>query len=205
MAAEPMFEPVVLTGRSVRLEPLTPEHIPALIFAGSDPAIFRFYPVDFSGATGMKSFFDDAFRTRDQGTALPFAVIVSGEPVGSTRFMSIERRHRRAEIGSTWLAPRVQRTTVNTEMKYLMLSHAFETLRLMRVEFKTDSLNEPSRRALARIGAVEEGTFRNHMLAQHGRIRHSVYFSITDQDWPSVKTRLQEKMAQDPLSQSRAA
>lgn len=205
MAAEvPAFEPVVLAGRSVRLEPLTPEHLPALAAAGSDPAIFRFYPVDFSGATGMKAFFDDAFRTREQGSALPFAVVVHGEPVGSTRFGNIERKHRRAEIGWTWLAPRAQRTAVNTEMKYLMLSHAFETLRLMRVEFKTDSLNEPSRRALLRIGAMEEGTFRNHMISQHGRIRHSVYFSITDQDWPSVKARLQQKLAQD-YGRSRAA
>jgi RimJ/RimL family protein N-acetyltransferase len=205
MGGEPLFEPVVLSGRAVRLEPLTPEHLPALTAAGSDPAIFRYYPVDFSGAAGMKVFFDDAFRTRDLGSALPFAVIAGGEPVGSTRFGNIERKHRRAEIGWTWLAPRVQRTAVNTEMKYLMLNHAFETSRLMRIEFKTDSLNEPSRRALLRIGAVEEGTFRNHMISQHGRIRHSVYFSITDQDWPSVKARLQQKLAQDYSGRSRAA
>ena len=119
-AATPLFEPLVLAGRTVRLEPLTPEHLPALTAAGSDPAIFRYYPVDFSGISGMKLFFDDAFRTRDQGSALPFAVIAAGEPVGSTRFGNIERQHRRAEIGWTWLTPRVQRSAVNTEMKYLM-------------------------------------------------------------------------------------
>lgn len=205
MAVEPIFESVVLTGRSVRLEPLTPGHLPALSAAGNDSAVFRYYPVDYSDATGMTLFFDDAFRTRDQGSALPFAVMVSGEAVGSTRFGNIDRKHRRAEIGWTWLTPRVQRSAVNTEMKSLMLSHAFETLRLMRVEFKTDSLNEPSRRALLRIGAVEEGTFRNHMLAQHGRIRHSVYFSITDQDWPSVKARLQHKLTQVYEGRSQAA
>ena len=203
-AAVPLFEPLVLAGRAVKLVPLAPEHLPALSAAGTDPAIFRYYPVDFSGVSGMKLFFDDAFRTRELGSALPFAVIVAGEPVGSTRFGNIERKHRRAEIGWTWLTPRVQRSAVNTEMKYLMLSHAFETLRLMRVEFKTDSLNEPSCRALLRIGALEEGTFRNHMISQHGRIRHSVYFSITDQDWPLVKASLEQKLGLD-YSRSRAA
>ena len=185
--------PFSLTGRHVRLEPLAQSHFDALSAASDDPAIFRYYPVDYAGATGMKAFFADALSSRDKGTALPFAIVAlpQDQAIGSTRYGNIVSEHRRAEIGWTWLAPRQQRSGINTEMKYLMLRHAFETLGLMRVEFKTDSLNEKSRRALLRIGAVEEGTFRNHMVMLGGRIRHSVYYSVTSDDWPRVKLQLE--------------
>jgi N-acetyltransferase len=111
--------------------------------------------------------------------------------------LAIDRHHRRLEIGSTWFGANFQRTAANTESKLLMMEHAFETLGCMRVEFKTDALNERSRAALTRIGAVEEGTFRKHMLTESGRVRNSVYFSVTDEEWPSVKTRLQEKLRRD--------
>ena len=197
MAAEPDFAPVTLGGRCVRLEPLGRQHLPQLIEAGSDPAIFQFYPVSHAGAAGITAFVDAALADQAHGTACPFAIVAlpDGRVIGSTRFGAIERKHRRAEIGWTWLNPAYQRTGVNTEMKYLMLRHAFEALKLMRVEFKTDSLNVKSRTALARIGAVEEGTFRNHMVTASGRIRHSVYFSITDTEWPAVKARLEDFMA----------
>jgi len=198
MAVEtPAFEPVILDGRHVRLEPLSKSHLAALTVEGTDAAIFQHYPVAYSSAAGMRAFFDDALQMREKGTGQPFVIIAKseGKPVGSTRFGNIAREHRRAEIGWTWLAPRAQRTGINTEMKYLMLRHAFETLKLMRVEFKTDSLNEKSRRALLRIGAVEEGIFRNHMITSSGRIRHSVYYSIIDADWPKVKSHLEELMS----------
>jgi N-acetyltransferase len=191
------FGPVILEGRHVRLEPLSLSHLAPLTAEGADPGISQYFPVGFADGSAMKAFFDDALQMRERGTGLPFVVIAKSEkkPIGSTRFGAIERRHRRAEIGWTWLAARHQRTGVNTEMKYLMLRHAFETLKLIRVEFKTDSLNEKSRNALTRIGAVEEGTFRNHMITQGGRIRHTVYFSVTDSDWPAVKKNLEERMA----------
>ena len=116
------------------------------------------------------------------------------ETIGSTRFMSIEPKHKRVEIGATFVTPARQRTPVNTEAKYLMLRYAFETLGRIRVEFKADSLNEKSRTALLRIGAKPEGIFRNHMIADSGRIRHSAYFSIIEGEWPDVKARLERMM-----------
>ncbi|HUQ10559.1 MAG TPA: GNAT family protein [Steroidobacteraceae bacterium] len=200
MAAEPGFPEVTLDGRHVRLEPLAPSHLAPLTAAAHDPAIFQYFAVGVNGAAGMQAFFSEAFDHRDRGHACPFAIVgkPGDHPIGSTRFGAIDRKHRRAEIGWTWLAPGWQRTGVNTEMKYLMLRHAFESLGLLRVEFKTDSLNEKSRRALTRIGATEEGTFRNHMVVQGGRVRHSVWFSVTDGDWPVVKQRLEGLMAAPP-------
>jgi RimJ/RimL family protein N-acetyltransferase len=205
MAAEaPSLGPVILEGRHVRLEPLSKSHLAALTAESEDVTIFQHFPASFSGAAGMKAFFNDALQMREKGTGLPFVIIAKaeGKPVGSTRFGNFDRRHRRAEIGWTWLAARHQRTGVNTEMKYLMLRHAFETLKLIRVEFKTDSLNQKSRNALKRIGAVEEGIFRNHMITQSGRIRHSVWYSITDGDWPSVKRRFEEVLLCHPEERS---
>jgi RimJ/RimL family protein N-acetyltransferase len=115
--------------------------------------------------------------------------------VGSTRFANIDRENKHLEIGWTWIGKPWQRTAVNTEAKYLMLRHAFEELGCIRVEFKTDSLNQQSRNALLGIGAKEEGTFRNHMITQDGRYRHSVYFSVIDSEWPEVKRGLEERLA----------
>lgn len=124
---------------------------------------------------------------------MPFAIVelASGTVVGSTRYGNIDRANRRVEIGWTWIGRPWQRTAVNTESKYLLLRHAFETLGCIRVEFKTDALNERSRQALLRIGAKEEGIFRSHVVTSTGRIRDSVYFSIIDREWPAVKTRLE--------------
>jgi RimJ/RimL family protein N-acetyltransferase len=203
MPVEPL---VTLDGRHVRLEPLSLSHLAAMTVEGADAAIFQHYPAPYSTPAGMKAFFDDALQMREKGVGLPYAIIAKseGKAVGSTRFGNIERRHKRAEIGWTWLAQRHQRTAINTEMKYLMLRHAFETLKLIRVEFKTDSLNEKARVALLRIGAVEEGTFRNHMITQGARIRHSVFFSVIDSDWPEVKKRLEGLMAKSYESGSPA-
>lgn len=195
IASLPQFVPVTLSGRHVRLEPMTLAHLDGLRAAGADPAVFTWYPFPMHGPA-MRDFVETALTDQAKGKALPFVYVEpdSGEVIGSSRFGSIDVRHRRAEIGWTWLMPRVQRTPVNTEAKLLMLTHAFENLKLNRVEFKTDSLNEASRRALLRIGATEEGTFRNHMVTQTGRLRHSVYFSIIDSEWPAVKAGLQDKL-----------
>lgn len=192
--SDPFLE---LGGRQVRLVPLSLEHVPGLAAAGADPSIWRWYSVNAGTPEAMRAFVEDALDQRRKGTGVPFAVTeaATGAVVGSTRFGNIERKHRRAEIGWTFLTPRCQRTGINTEMKYLMLRHAFEAWNLMRVEFKTDSLNDKSRNALERIGATEEGTLRNHMVTWSGRIRHSVYYSITDGDWPRVKSHLEALMA----------
>jgi RimJ/RimL family protein N-acetyltransferase len=191
------LEPVILAGRHLRLEPLGLQHVDALVEAGADPAVWTWYPQSAHGPERMRAWVQQALDGQASGVVLPFVQIdaASGRVIGSTRFGAIEAGHRRAEIGWTWLDPAFQRTAANTESKYLMLRHAFETLGLVRVEFKTDSGNQASRRALARIGATEEGVFRNHMIVEGGRLRHSVYFSIIDSDWPAVKAGLERKLA----------
>lgn len=198
LARRPLtLEPVVLRGRHFRLEPLGLQHVAALAEAGADPAIWTWYPQRNDTPETMRVFVQTALDWQAAGTALPFVQIdvPSGRVIGSTRLAMIDSPNRRAEIGWTWLTPSFQRTAANTESKYLLLCHAFETLGLVRVEFKTDSLNLASRRALARIGATEEGVFRNHMIVQGGRLRHSVYFSVIDSDWPVIKASLESKLA----------
>lgn len=195
--ATPALAPVELAGRNVRLVPLQAGHLPALAAAGSDPSIWRWYSVNAGTPEGMRAFVEDALDMQARGTGVPFAVVepAGGAVVGSTRFGAIERKHRRAEIGWTFLAPRWQRSGINTEMKYLMLRHAFEQWDLLRVEFKTDSLNDKSRNALKRIGATEEGILRNHMVTYSGRIRHSAFYGITCDDWPRVRQHLEALLA----------
>ncbi len=191
------IEPVVLEGKHVRLEPLALSHLDALCGVGSDAEIWRWNPYIQTGSReGIRAFVEYALGEQAGGTGLPFVTIerATGRAIGSTRFMSIERQHRRVEIGGTWLGLAWQRTAVNTEAKYLMFRHAFETWGCIRVELKTDSLNERSRKAILRVGAKEEGTFRNHMVTSTGRIRHSIYFSVIDSEWPEVKARLEEMM-----------
>ena len=146
----------------------------------------------------MKNYLSTALQWQSEGAAIPFAIIEkeSGKAIGSTRYGNIDNVNRRLEIGWTWISRTWQRTAVNTETKYLLLKHAFETLKCIRVEFKTDSRNEQSRKALLRIGAKEEGVFRNHMITPSGRLRHSVYYSIIDSEWNDVKKRLEEKLNQ---------
>jgi RimJ/RimL family protein N-acetyltransferase len=190
------ISPVTLEGRFVRLEPLTMDHLDALCEVGMDEDIWRFTLACVRSREDMRAYIEDALKLQRDGSALPFATVdrASGKVAGSTRFGSIDRTHRRLEIGWTWLNARFQRTAINTEAKYLMLGHAFEELGAVRVELKTDSLNERSRSAILRIGAKEEGTLRNHMITATGRLRHSVYFSVIDAEWPTVKAGLEEKL-----------
>jgi RimJ/RimL family protein N-acetyltransferase len=195
--SEMKVEPVTLEGRHVRIEPLSQSHHAALTKVGLHEELWRWIPTQLNTPEDMTAYIETARQEQSRGVSLPFALIEksSGAAMGSTRYANIDRVHHRLEIGWTWVAPPHQRTAVNTETKYLLLRHAFETLRCIRVEFKTDSLNEKSRNALARIGAKEEGLFRNHMITSSGRLRHSVYFSIIDSEWPEVKRQLELKLS----------
>ncbi len=191
------IQPVVLTGRYVRLEPLSETHVPDLTVAGQDEGIWRYMLYGMpTSEEGMRAWVQDILSRQAQGTDLPFAVILlaNGRAIGGTRFMDIRPQHRGVEIGGTWYAVDYQRTAVNTECKYLLLCHAFEIWQCQRVQFKADARNERSQRALERIGATREGVFRNHMILGDGTIRHSVYYSIIDSEWPAVKRGLEEKL-----------
>lgn len=186
------IRPVVLTGRLVQLEPLSLDHVEGLCVHGLDPQLWRWIPSSVGTAAEMRAYVEAALAEQARGQALPFVIRDrgTGELVGNTRFGNISAADRRLEIGWTWVAARHQRTGVNTEAKTLLLTHAFETLGAHRVELKTDALNEKSRTAIARIGAVQEGIFRRHIVCASGRVRDTVYFSIIDSEWPAVKARL---------------
>jgi N-acetyltransferase len=182
-----------LTGERVRLEPLDRSHLGPLCEIGLESSIWQWALERISTSEAMQRYIDTALADRARGVAVPFVtrLLPDGKIVGSTRFGNIDRGNRRAEIGWTWLAPEWQRTFVNTEAKYLMLRHAFEEWGCIRVEFKTDALNRASRNAILRIGATEEGTFRKHMITDTGRYRDSVYFSILEDEWPRIRSRLE--------------
>jgi len=189
-------EPVTLEGRTVRLEPLGPTHHAALCAIGLDPELWELIPYRVTTPDEMVAYIQTALDAQKAGTALPFATVhvTSGQVIGSTRFMNIDVPNRRVEIGATWIASPWRRTAVNTGAKYLMLRHAFETLGCIRVELKTDALNQRSRNAIRRIGAQEEGILRQHLITWSGRLRDSVYFSILDSEWPRVKQDLEQKL-----------
>ena len=199
VAALQIEGPVTLEGTVVRLEPIRREHEQLFWQAAKDDAedIFRWIPYRMRSAEDFRALVDKAFAEQERGESVVFATVErsSGKVVGSTRFMNIDRPNRRVEIGSTWIAPTWQRTAVNTEAKYLMLRHAFEAWGCMRVELKTDALNQKSRNAILRIGAKEEGTLRRHIVTWTGRVRDTVYFSILDDEWPVAKAKLEEKLA----------
>jgi RimJ/RimL family protein N-acetyltransferase len=192
-------EPVTLEGRHVRLEPLAERHLEDLAAVAADAVLWTWTTDSAASARGFRSYADRAFEMQKAGTALPFATISrsAGRPVGSTRFANFDAGNRRVEIGWTWLAREWQRTAVNTEAKYLMLSHAFEDLGCIRVELKTDARNAQSRAAIRRIGGVEEGTLRRHAITESGRLRDTVYYSILDDEWSAVKARLEERLSRD--------
>ena len=187
---------VVLEGEHVRLEPLEMEHHAALCEVALDEELWRWIPTPLETPGDVVAYIETALGWQEEGTALPFVIVEKSSKtvVGSTRFANIDRSHRHLEVGWTWLARPWQRTAVNTECKYLLLRHAFEQLGCIRVEFKTDALNLRSRAALARIGATEEGMSRNHMITSSGRIRHSVWFSIIDSEWPQVKEHFESRL-----------
>jgi N-acetyltransferase len=197
------IHPITLEGQAVRLEPLSLAHHAQLCEAGLDFELWHWTTQNVRTPADMRAYIEQALSEKARGTSLPFATIdlASGKVIGSTRYLNIDVANLRVEIGATWLAKNWQRTAANTEAKYLMLRHAFEEFGCIRVELKTDSLNQRSRDAILRLGAKEEGTLRNHMLTWTGRIRHTVYFSIIDSEWPEVKARLEEMLARKVRTQ----
>lgn len=191
--------PPTLTGQHVRLEPLTTGHLDGLCAVGLDDRSWQWFPTPVRTREEMAEFVETALRLQDAGTALPFATVsrATNEIVGSTRFGNMELAHRKVEIGWTWLSPRWQRTAINTEAKYLLLQYAFEQLQCVRVELKTDALNERSRTAILRLGAKFEGVLRQHMITSTGRKRDSVYFSVLDSEWPAIKAGLAARLNRD--------
>lgn len=198
------LEPLVLEGSFVRLEPMTPEHHAGLAAVGLDPEIWRYTLSMVRTPEDMRAYMNDALKLQRAGATLPFVTIErsSGRIVGSTRFGNYDAGNRRIEIGWTWIAPPWQRTAINTEAKYLMLSHAFEKLGCVRVELKTDVLNTPSRKAMLRIGAKEEGVLRKHSLVWNGRYRDSIYYSILDDEWAGVKRELEKMLIRRPTAKT---
>jgi len=189
---------VTLQGKYIRLEPLSEAHIPGLaqIGIGQDFWHFMLYG-DMKTEDDMRNWVLDILEREKKGADLPFAVIhlESGRVAGATRYLNILPKDRGLEIGGTWYGPEFQRTAVNTECKYLLLGHAFETLKAIRVQIKTDSRNERSQRAIERLGAKREGVLRNHMILPDGYIRHSVFYSIIDSEWGDVKKNLEAMLA----------
>jgi len=191
--------PVTLQGSVVRLEPVRREHTELFWLAAKDvlDEIFQWIPYPMKTIEDFERLVEKALSEQERGESVVFATVESksGRVIGSTRFMNIDRANRRVEIGSTWIAPAWQRSAVNTEAKYLMMRHAFEVWQCIRVELKTDALNEKSRNAILRIGAKEEGTLRKHLITWTGRVRDTKYFSILDTEWPEVRARLEAKLA----------
>ena len=191
-------ETVILEGKSVRLEPLRLENLDELCTIGLDESIWAWTTNIIKSKEDMRRYVETALEEFERRVSLPFVTIEknSNKIIGSTRFGNIDIRNRKVEIGWTWINAQWQRSFVNTEAKFLMLAHAFEIWKCVRLEFKTDALNEKSRNAILRIGAKQEGILRRHMITETGRFRDSVYFSIIDSEWENVKANLQNKLKQ---------
>jgi N-acetyltransferase len=175
-----------LSGRLVSLERLGPEHVEGLRRAGADPAVWRWMVVD-----NVDDWVEDSIDPPDR---FPYATLVSGEPVGSTSFLAFAPEHRRVEIGATWVASSAWNSGANVEAKLLMLRHAFEDLGCLRVEFKTDALNERTRRALEALPSQFEGIHRRHMLVRGGERRDSAWYSVLVDEWPEVEANLERRL-----------
>ncbi|MGA8503138.1 MAG: GNAT family protein [Candidatus Sulfotelmatobacter sp.] len=208
LAASPLHivMPVTLEGSTVRLEPIRREHAEIFWDIAKDSLddIFQWIPYRVKTREDFQRLVEKIFEEQERGESVAFATVDrgSGQVIGSTRFMNIDRANRRVEIGSTWIIPAWQRTAVNTEAKFLMLRHAFEVWKCFRVELKTDALNLKSRNAILRIGAKEEGMLRRHVITWTGRVRDSVYFSILDSEWAEAKARLEAMLARKAASKN---
>ncbi len=190
--------PTILAGHFIRLEPISVAHVLGLTAVGQDENIWRYLPYgNITTESKMLEFVNNLLKKQKRGTDLPFAVIhlESGNPIGCTRYLEIKKQHHGLEIGGTWYSVEHQGTAVNPECKYLLLQHAFETLGCIRVQLKTDARNKRSQRAIERLGAVREGVFRNHIVLPDGAIRDSVYYSIINTEWPSVKMQLGKRLS----------
>lgn len=189
------ISPVILNGEYVCLEPMTEDHIPGLAEIGVGQTFWDFMLYGrMDSVEDMRNWVRDILSRAEKGTDLPFVAIhlASGKVAGATRYLNIMPKDRGLEIGGTWYGTEYQRTPVNTECKYLLLTHAFERLGCIRVQLKTDLRNVRSQKAIERIGAKREGILRNHMILPSGQFRDSVFYSILDSEWPEVKKRLEE-------------
>ena len=190
------IESIVLVGKFVRLEPLSMNHLNGLAEVAFEDSIWKLNPIIISNDEKLRQYVETALDEKERGISLPFATIEksSNKVIGSTRFGNIDVKNRRVEIGWTWIHPNWQRSAINTEAKFLMLRHAFEIWNCIRVELKTDVLNEKSRNAILRIGAKQEGIFRHPVVCETGRIRDTIYFSVLDSEWQEVKNNLASKL-----------
>ncbi|MEN0036620.1 MAG: GNAT family protein [Cellvibrio sp.] len=186
-----------LTGKIITLIPLKREHTDALLAASSDGELWKLWYTSVPNNKAIEAYLDKAFNDQDAGSALLFAVVDNDTQkiIGTTRYCNADNLNQRLEIGYTWYAKSYQRTGVNTECKYLLLAHAFETLNSIAVEFRTHWHNQASRTAIARLGAKQDGVLRNHQKNAEGIYRDTVVFSIIDQEWPTVKKNLEYKMS----------
>ena len=192
------LSPVTLSGRHARLEPLGEPHLPSLLRHGGDRDIWRWMPtLRDDPRESVRVWFERAVAATARGDVVAWAIVdvASGEAVGGTTYLDIALADKRVEIGSTWHGKKFWRTAINTECKFLLLRHAFETLGCNRVQLKTDLRNERSQAAIARLGAVREGVLRSHMILPDGWVRDTVMFSIIKAEWPAVKARLEARMA----------
>lgn len=192
----PWIQPVTLTGHVVALEPLALEHVDALEEAVTDGELWELWYTSIPRPDKMLEYVEKALTDRAAGTAMAFAVrhLESDEIVGTTRYLNVEPLHRRLEIGATWYAKRVQRTALNTEAKLLLLTHAFERLDAIAVEFRTHYMNLASRTAILHLGAKQDGILRNHQIAPDGSYRDTVVFSILESEWPAVRNNLRFRL-----------
>lgn len=193
------IKPINLIGKHVYLEPLQKEHVPDLIDASTDGELWKLWYTSVPTPEKMQSYVDDALMLRENSHEMPFVVreVINGSPgqiVGSTRMLQVEPSNRRLEIGYTWYAKRVQRTAINTECKLLMLSHVFEQLECIAVEFRTHWMNYQSREAISRLGAKQDGILRNHRIMRNGTFRDTVVFSIIESEWPTIKQHLTHRL-----------
>ena len=193
MPEQTWVQPAVLIGPRVRMEPLSEAHFTGLCEVAFDAPVWRWTIMGEQDEAGLRCWVDTALANAEAGTERPFATIdiATGKVIGSSRYLSIVPEHKRLEIGWTWIGMAYQRTGRNREAKLLQLTHAFEKLEANRVEFKTHSRNVQSRTALRGIGATFEGVFRKHTIMPDGSLRDSAYFSVTVDEWPAVKARLQ--------------
>ncbi|MEK5330335.1 GNAT family N-acetyltransferase [Lysinibacillus sp. FSL W8-0992] len=183
-----------LENEVVLLRPLVKEDVQGLLTAGSYPEIWSYLSTTIEDETGVHNFVEKALSSKMQMEEFPFVIVDkrSGQIIGSTRYMDIDSKHKRLEIGNTWITPAFWQTAVNTNCKYLLLSYCFEVIGLQRVQIKTDHENTRSQKAIERIGATKEGVLRNHMLRKDGSTRHTVMYSITIEEWPEVKARIEQ-------------
>ncbi|MBO0995617.1 GNAT family N-acetyltransferase [Bacillus sp. SD088] len=188
--------PVVLIGDRVKIQPMEDHHVQALFEAGNNPDIWAYMPMKIQSIEDIRFLVDGALQAREKGSEFPFVIFdkESGKIVGSTRLLNISIPNRNLEIGWTWLAPTVWRTRINTECKYLLLKHCFETLGAIRVQLKTDGRNMRSQQAIERLGAVKEGVLRNHVIMPDGYLRDSVFYSVIDREWALVKNKLESML-----------